>query len=507
MAALLALLMVTALVTAPASGQSRAQSEAERIAARTQALAQKRQTGRVVEGRLPSSPSTFLADPLDGRWDSSCRLPDNFNLIHATVMRDGNVVAIAGSGNVPGGALRGYIFFPDTCETSPISLPADFFCHVHVPLPGGKILMAGGTKQYDPFQGLRVAYLFDPATRDFARVPSMAAGRWYPGATQLGNGNAIVFSGLDGTGALNTRVETYNWSTQSWNLKSYRFRVPTYAHMLPTSGGRLFFTGMAFGGSNRAGFLQPSTGGWQSVSGVDPTVRNQGASFFVPRTQGRTAMIVGGGVASSAIIDLYASNPAYRPGPSLARPTRFLNHGGLFDGKVLLAGGQDNQGNPVSDAYLYRPGLNMLDPVASTSYAHQYHSVMWVDRKGRAWLGGGNPMRGVEQPVLERFDPWYVDVPDRPAFTSAPTTITRNQAFTVSVRLAEGTSLSSLRLHRLASVTHQHGAAEGDFALARTGSGWVLNVSANLTPPGHYYLVATDSRDVPSVAKIVRVKS
>jgi hypothetical protein len=179
----------------------------------------------------------------------------------------------------------------------------------------------------------------------------------------------------------------------------------------------------------------------------------------------------------------------------------------LFDGTVLLAGGQDPAGNPVSDAYLYQPSSGTLEPAPATSYAHQYHSVMWVDRKGRAWLGGGNPARGVEQPVLERFDPWYVDEPDRPALTSAPSTITRNQEFSVSVRVAEGETLSRLWLHRPASVTHQFGAAEGSFSLARSGSRWVLKANANLTPPGYYYLVATDSRGVPSVAKMVRVTS
>jgi hypothetical protein len=503
---LLALLIAAAVIAAPASGQPSPQSEAERIADRTQALARMRQTGRVVEGPLPSAPSTFAEAPLTGRWDSSCRLPDDFNLIHATVMRDGNVLAIAGSGNMPGGELRGYVLLPQTCQTIRLSVPADFFCHVHVPLPGGKILMAGGTKEYGPFEGLRVAYLFDPGTRTFTKVASMAAGRWYPGATQIGSGDAVVFSGLDGTGALNTRVEMYRWNTRSWSLMPYRFRVSTYAHMLPTSGGRLFFTGMAFGGSNRVGFLRPSTGSWQAVSGLDPSVRNQGASFFVPHSQGRKAMVVGGDVRTSALIDLYSSNPVYKPGPSLAKATKFLSHGELFDGRMLLAGGQDPAGNPVSDAYLYKPSLNELEAVASTSYAHQYHSVMWVDRQGRAWLGGGNPMRGVEQPVLERFDPWYVDVADRPVLTSAPSVITRNQAFAVSVQLAADTSVRALRLHRLASVTHQFGAADGDFALARSGSEWVLNVSANLTPPGYYYLVALDSRGVPSVARIVRVR-
>jgi Domain of unknown function (DUF1929) len=70
-------------------------------------------------------------------------------------------------------------------------------------------------------------------------------------------------------------------------------------------------------------------------------------------------------------------------------------------------------------------------------------------------------------------------------------------------------TLKSLRVFRLMSTTHQFGAAEGDFTLSAAGTpngpGWSLTVSPNLTPPGYYYLVAVDSRDVPSVARIVKI--
>jgi hypothetical protein len=79
---------------------------------------------------------------------------------------------------------------------------------------------------------------------------------------------------------------------------------------------------------------------------------------------------------------------------------------------------------------------------------------------------------------VERFEPWYVGVADRPVITGA-------------------------------SVTHQLGASEGDFALAAAstpnGPGWKLTMSSSLTPPGYYHLVAVDSRGVPSVARIVKV--
>jgi hypothetical protein len=152
----------------------------------------------------------------------------------------------------------------------------------------------------------------------------------------------------------------------------YRLTVATYPHMLPTAAGRLFFTGVAYGGSGvRVGFLRPGIGSFQAVGGLDTNRRDEGASFFVPFSQGRKVMVAGGGVATTALIDLYASsNPAYRAGPRLDGPKKFLSHATLLDGRVLLAGGQDPQGNPVYTAQLYRPIANTLEMVTPVSAAH-----------------------------------------------------------------------------------------------------------------------------------------
>jgi hypothetical protein len=426
------------------------------------------------------------------------------------------VLLMAGSGNnttdFAAGRFQSYIFSSDTCAATRLPMPGDLFCSGHAGLPNGNVLIAGGTKAYDPFFGLRTSYEYDWVNRRFVRLPLMAGGgRWYPGATQLGNGDVFVVSGLNGAGGLNIQPEVYRHGSSTWSATPYRLSVPTYAHMLPTAGGRLFFTGVGFGGvAVRVGFLSPLTGGFQAVSGLDTNRRDQGASFFVPFSQGRKVMAAGGNVATTALIDLYSSpNPVYRAGPSLGQATKYLSHTTLLDGRVLLAGGQDPQGDPVYTAQLYRPISNRMEAVAPVTAAHQYHSNMWLDQTGRAILVGGNPRRGSVQRLVERFEPWYVDVTNRPQITSAPSIIAHNQPFTAQVQLAAGTTLKHLRVFRLMSTTHQFGAAEGDFTLTRvstpTGPGWSLTRSVNLTPPGYYYLVAVDSRDVPSTARIIKV--
>ena len=57
------------------------------------------------------------------------------------------------------------------------------------------------------------------------------------------------------------------------------------------------------------------------------------------------------------------------------------------------------------------------------------------------------------------------------------------QPFTAHVQVATATTLRHLRIFRLASTTHQFGAAEGDFTLTPvttpTGAGWSLTNSSN----------------------------
>jgi hypothetical protein len=429
-----ALLAGVALVTlpAPAAGGSRGtaapgETEAERIARETIAAVQASERAALNTSLAPLTRAQrrqlAVAGPLAGRW-TSCQLPVAFNPVHASVLPDGSVLLMAGSGNLPAdftaGRFQSYLFFPDTCNTYQLPTPGDLFCAGHAMLPNGNILVAGGTARYDPFYGLRTSYEYDWVGKRFVRVPSMAGGRWYPGATQLANGDVFVLSGLGSTGALNTQPEIYRYRTRTWS---------------PTS---------------------------------------------------------------------------YRAGPPLNGPRRYVSHATLFDGRVLLAGGQDPQGRPMYSAWLYQPVTNRFEAQAtSTSAAHQYHSNMWVDPSGRAILVGGNPRRGSVQRVVERFEPWYVDVADRPVITSAPATIAHNQAFTVGMRLAAGTTMKRLRVQRMASTTHQFSAAEGDFTLSAVstpnGPGWSLTMSSSLTPPGYYYLVAVDSRGIPSPARIIKV--
>src|SRR5436853_6957751 len=164
----------------------------------------------------------FAQVNVTGQWSKAAyNLP--INPIHATLLHNGKILVVAGSGNCPpaqsgcpsgppyssangSGAL---LLDPTTGSITQFSLSWDMFCNSMVVLPDGRVLINGGTVQYDPFYGAKTNILFDPAHNTFTNVQSMAHGRWYPTATVLSDGRVMTFSGLNETGATNPAVEIY----------------------------------------------------------------------------------------------------------------------------------------------------------------------------------------------------------------------------------------------------------------------------------------------------------
>ena len=112
--------------------------------------------------------------------------------IHGAVLHTGKVLLFAGSGNdeLFTTGLRSAVWDYENGEFISPFTPVDFFCAGQAFLPDGRLLVAGGTKEYDkdgrPFIGLETSYLFDPLSESWIRLASMAEGRWYPTLVTLG---------------------------------------------------------------------------------------------------------------------------------------------------------------------------------------------------------------------------------------------------------------------------------------------------------------------------------
>jgi Galactose oxidase-like, Early set domain/GlxA beta barrel domain len=89
-----------------------------------------------------------------GLW-VKLNIPARFrvNGIHSTLLHNGNVLIMAGSGNnqafFNAGTFKTLVLNPTTMHEQLIPTPWDLFCAGHVELPDGNILIAGGTARYE----------------------------------------------------------------------------------------------------------------------------------------------------------------------------------------------------------------------------------------------------------------------------------------------------------------------------------------------------------------------
>ncbi|MER3493538.1 MAG: hypothetical protein C4323_15145 [Mastigocladus sp. ERB_26_2] len=183
-------------------------------------------------------------------WQVSSTCP--INPVHAALGRTGKVLFFTGSGNDPnnmansagGVALwdvnRGSFSTP-TVPLDGNGNPIDIFCAGQSFRADGRLFVAGGTLQYDPFKGIQDCFVFDFTTEQWTKVASMNRGRWYPTVLTLGNGRIFALSGLDLNGNLDRNPEIFDGST-GWRIFTQQTSsFALYAHLILLSSGKLFY--------------------------------------------------------------------------------------------------------------------------------------------------------------------------------------------------------------------------------------------------------------------------
>ena len=474
---------------------------------------------------LAAAPAWAQAN-VTGSWST---LPYNMpiNPVHVSLLNNGKVLVVSGSGNVAGNTnYRAGLWDPQAGTITTQAVAWDMFCNGMSVLPDGRPLINGGTLQYDPFHGALSNSIYDPTTNAFTDVQNMAHGRWYPTTTILGDGRLLTFSGLDENGNTNTTVEFYTVGTGWSSAFAAGWTPPLYPrlHVLPS--GKVFYSGS----TTQSRMFDPSALTWTNVATTRYSgTRTYGTSVLLPLTPANNytprVMIMGGGNPSTAtteLIDLSAPSPSWVFGPAMSQPRIEMSATILPNGKILALGGSYNDEDTATaslNADLYDPASNTFSSAGANAYARLYHSVALLMPDATVWVAGGNPQRGTYEQRMEIYQPAYLFTTDgsgnvipapRPTISASPASINYGGSFTVDT--PDATNISSVVLVRAGAATHAFDMDQRLVGLSfSVPDAAHLSVTGppngNIAPPGYYLLFLLNSAGVPSIANFVRVSS
>ncbi|GAA2600990.1 hypothetical protein GCM10010435_95460 [Winogradskya consettensis] len=468
--------------------------------------------------------------------------------IHTVVLKNGDVLLVAGSGNDPDafaqGTFKTSVYHPRTGTFTAVATPADLFCSGHVQLSDGRVLIMGGNKDYPAadashgYKGLKDSYIFDPATSAYTKVNDMSAGSWYPSATVMGNGDVISLGGLGEDSSGTVATQYFNAAQQRWlslgeTKQTWNF-WGLYPSMILMQDGRLFYSGSHVFGNGTPGtgasIYNYGTEAITPVGGLQrKDERDQSMSVLLPPAQDQRVLTIGGGNIDSNpdanrltdIIDLKQANPVYQPGPLLPSGTmtggvpQTATQGKMYvstvllpDGKVFeTGGGLHNRADPVYEA-------SMFDPVTSTFNAgmatdpvpRTYHSSAFLLPDGRVMAVGDNPGDGSFDMRISVYSPPYLFKGSRPQITSLSGT---QWAYGSTNTIKVDEPITRAALIRPEAVTHSSDPNQRFVDLPMTVNGTTIGLNLtsnpNLAPPGWYMLFALGTNGVPSVAEWVHV--
>ncbi|MEO6503390.1 MAG: galactose oxidase-like domain-containing protein [Jatrophihabitantaceae bacterium] len=447
--------------------------------------------------------------------------------VHAALLRTGDVMFFAGSSNDPDrhnmnqyGTTVWHYPGPDADQPA---TPVDMFCVGQAFLPDGRLLVAGGTEQYDPFLGLRQSITFDPTDLAWTAQADMAGGRWYPSLLALADGRVLATAGLDETSMLNIVPEIYDDGV-GWAALPPSPHWPLYGHLFLLADGRIFYSGGQYGDNNG---VRPAV--WNladntviDIPGLsDAGSRNQSASVLLAPAQSQRIMIIGGGpydmhnqagaTASTAIVDLTEPAPQYIPAANLNMARMHLCATLLPDRTVLVNGGammEETAAQASLGAEIYHVDNDRWEMAADSRVPRLYHSIALLMPDGKVVTAGSNPQRKTEELRIEVFWPPYLFAGPRPSVTPAKSDL--RYGATMQAATPNAARIATAALMRPGATTHSSDLEQRLVDLPITVSGpdaleLRLPASADIAPPGWYLLSVVDQAGIPSSAAWVHL--
>ncbi|MFI8962635.1 kelch repeat-containing protein [Streptomyces sp. NPDC053493] len=324
------------------------------------------------DGALTAQDGTALFDPADGTWTPGRPMSTARRMHSTTPLADGRVLVVGGYGGPNAFPVRplatAEVYDPVSGDWSPAGELREPRCgHSATPLPDGRVLVAGGTgtRSAGSERTLTSAELFDPALPGWTTAGEMTDARSFHPAVPLPDGRVLVAGGWVETrtdwrgGTALAYSECYDPATDGWTPTD-SLSAPRSGHQLTVlADGSVLATG---GGEEPApGRLDPysraTTQRWDPAAGRwnqepdMPCGRGRHRALLLPTGE---VLVMGGcddllgdaGFRAAARYDPEVRRWTAVSGTAVGR-TDFAA-AGLADGRILVAGGTVRTGPATS---------------------------------------------------------------------------------------------------------------------------------------------------------------
>ncbi len=325
-------------------------------------------------------------------WTSTGSMAQGRDNHTATLLPDGKVLVVGGYGNTYS-VYSGYLATVEVYDpasgtwsrTGSMSVPRSG--HTATPLPGGKVLVAGG---YNDNGDLATAEVYDPALGTWSATGSMTSPRSSHTATRLADGKVLVAAGRKSPGEIVATAEVYDPGSGTWSTTGSMasLRVDHTATLLP--GGKVLVTG------GQGGYIvakeelyDPASGTW-SLTGALASPRAFHTATPLP---GGKVLVTGGFRISP--YDPVVKVEVYDPASGTWSETGTLvtarsNHTAtpLPDGTVLVTGGSDKEDRTLKTAEVHDAAPGLWSATASMATPREYHTATLLPG-GKVLVVGG----------------------------------------------------------------------------------------------------------------------
>ncbi|MBZ5642941.1 MAG: choice-of-anchor D domain-containing protein [Acidobacteriia bacterium] len=369
----------------------------------------------LVGGQSPTvqTETAELYDPVSGTFAATGSMSVARSGHTATLLPNGKVL-IAGGGNCNSGCAyfnTAELYDPGSGTFSPTgSLATPYFGAEAILLPGGKVLIAGGSA--DGTNSNSFAELYDPSTGLFTLTGALVNPRQEFTATLLASGKVLLAGGLV-NGAVSVTAEIFDPFTGAFTSTG-SLSVPRALHTatLLSNGKVLIASGNSTLSRTAANEL------YDPVSGTFSLTGNLGEPRFdhTATALSNGSVVIAGGITGQIL----GSVEPYDPSAGIFNSRSvFMNvsrigqaEARLADGSILITGGADQNKNGAltPTAEIYDPATRKFTLTGSMNSARQLHTATLLPN-GKVLVVGGvnNPMAGpnafVLVPTAELYDP------------------------------------------------------------------------------------------------------